>query len=156
MAYQWCLTMMICFWLDVLNCQLSKILCVRLLGMMRLQELFQCIPSTGMFQHPVHHRASVFVKEKESGPSIWIPIKWLKMFLVNALILHNLAPTKKPLANSAWHRVISPWLLVVQSTNTNVHWKLCVRHCYKHIAHTHYQKVLCHKIKIKWKTWYYI
>lgn len=35
-----------------------------------IARAFQCTPPTGMFQRPVHQLASVFVKEKESGPSI--------------------------------------------------------------------------------------
>lgn len=96
MAYQWCLTIMICFWLDVLNRQLSKILCVRLLGVMRLQEFLIFFP-----KHALHRNfsmscasSSFYFCEEESESSTWIPIKQLKFILVSALILDNLAPIK--------------------------------------------------------------
>lgn len=40
-----------------------------------------------------------------------MPIKWLKNVLVNELVLGNLTPTEKPLANSAWHRVSPQYIL---------------------------------------------
>lgn len=66
MAYQWCLTMTICFWVEVFDSQQPHILCVRLLGEMWLQGLSQNVSFSGTAQHPVHDLASIFVREREN------------------------------------------------------------------------------------------